>query len=228
MNGTGEAGRGVQALLLLRVGRHQDESMSGLKGSLPPAELWVALPVFLSVFVVTQRMAGDQYPGFQSTPGTNSTEGQQRVVKCELGASFIFYSGISASLSCPSQRSRFPGAQGSSYPDHQRGRDLRASLWDGAGTASGTVFCHWLGRRGRRAERGRVPAAPGGPQSRRRRESQRPSANAPAMREIVHIQAGQCGNQIGTKVGPGVRSAPAGGQLMSVSKDPCLASPCQV
>lgn len=31
----------------------------------------------------------------------------------------------------------------------------------------------------------------------------------------MHIQAGQCGNQIGTKVGPGARSAPVGGQWVS-------------
>lgn len=35
----------------------------------------------------------------------------------------------------------------------------------------------------------------------------------------MHIQAGQCGNQIGTKVGPGARSAPAGGQLGSPASE---------
>lgn len=34
-----------------------------------------------------------------------------------------------------------------------------------------------------------------------RRASSQSAEPAPAMREIVHIQAGQCGNQIGTKVG---------------------------
>lgn len=35
----------------------------------------------------------------------------------------------------------------------------------------------------------------------------------------MHIQAGQCGNQIGTKVGPGARSAPAGGQWVSLASE---------
>lgn len=35
------------------------------------------------------------------------------------------------------------------------------------------------------------------------------------MREIVHIQAGQCGNQIGTKVGAGRAGLPAGGRPAS-------------
>lgn len=52
-----------------------------------------------------------------------------------------------------------------------------------------------------------------GPQSPPRSEQRvPPSAEpAPAMREIVHIQAGQCGNQIGTKVGRAL-GFPAGGQ----------------
>lgn len=39
----------------------------------------------------------------------------------------------------------------------------------------------------------------------------------------MHIQAGQCGNQIGTKVGPGARGAPAGGRVAApASEDPTL------
>ena len=39
------------------------------------------------------------------------------------------------------------------------------------------------------------------PRSPRSPRSPRPSCKARKMREIVHLQAGQCGNQIGAKVG---------------------------
>ena len=62
---------------------------------------------------------------------------------------------------------------------------------------------HWPGRLGK----GRGGAAGAGWRTRSRGAPSRRAVGAAsverAMREIVHIQAGQCGNQIGTKVGAG-------------------------
>ena len=103
----------------------------------------------------------------------------------------------------------------------------RARSW-GAGVARGPRGRRGRGRGGRGPQLLVREARVGGVESERRVESggarrgpavsaavrtaSAPSAEpAPAMREIVHIQAGQCGNQIGTKVGRAL-GFPAGGQ----------------
>uniref|UniRef100_A0A8C0S5M8 Tubulin beta 6 class V n=1 Tax=Canis lupus familiaris TaxID=9615 RepID=A0A8C0S5M8_CANLF len=107
----------------------------------------------------------------------------------------------------------------------------------GEGEARG----HWSGPAGRGRERaeGRVPgSAPGPAVAARVRRARAPSAEpAPAMREIVHIQAGQCGNQIGTKVGghrapcgwaagsPGRRGSPLGARSLRAGP-PSPGRPC--
>ena len=112
----------------------------------------------------------------------------------------------------PEGEARGGGARGAGEPG------LRGDRGGGGGAAGeGEARSYWSGRPGwggveseRRVEsRGarRGPAV-----SAAVRTASAPSAEpAPAMREIVHIQAGQCGNQIGTKVGRAL-GFPAGGQ----------------